>query len=66
LDEAIQEALAHHRDLSALKKNRFIADEMLIHARTHPFGPEVDLEVATDKGLHFRNKSSIPIDDLPK
>lgn len=49
LDKAILQALEHNRDLSALRKNRLIADGALVRARTYLFNPDVDLGAATDR-----------------
>lgn len=49
LEEAIQQALEHNRDLSAIRKNREIVEGILVRSRTYPFNPEIDFGAATDR-----------------
>lgn len=58
LEEAIQEALEQNRDLSAIRKNRVIAEGTLTRARTYPFNPEIDLGMVTDRWTKNENENS--------
>lgn len=58
LEEVIQQALEHNRDLSAIRKNRLIADGALVRARTYLFNPDVDLGAATDRWIKNEKENS--------
>jgi cobalt-zinc-cadmium efflux system outer membrane protein len=58
LDQAIQEALEQNRDLSAVRKNREVADGVLVRSRTYPFNPEIDFGITTDRWTKNENEKS--------
>ncbi|MFY9269749.1 MAG: TolC family protein [Candidatus Manganitrophaceae bacterium] len=58
LDQAIQEALEQNRDLSAVRKNREIAEGISVRSRTYPFNPEIDFGITTDRWTKNENENS--------
>lgn len=58
LDQTIQEALERNRDLAAIRKNREIAEGILVRSRAYPFNPEINFGMVTDRWTKNENENS--------